>query len=508
MLIFFGFMSFPYFLSKIRYFFITIFVLVPMFLLWQWLSPLGHWSCNTDFSNNNLKHLFKTDSSACLGQPSPLERHAYSPDGKLIMLADPLYFSVFSPRPFSKVELEIVFKPHLGSANAVFEAGFLADAKLWRYQLKPVYNLYLEKLAADWQVARSNNLTLFQKQKRFNSVEDFLENWQSNDRGVCKDFNCLATYNLTADVLPTALRLDNLYFNQDYREFPYAFRGPHQFYVYLDETGLELSGSFIDLNENKDKDDLDILVFSGNKQMATLKIIDNRLEMELSAKPSSQQSFIINREDLPVGLYKIDIRASDDLIINSFRVNSSYLSAINKIWPISEGPVSLVTDTAYLQVKSLSPFSLQEINFSNSSLNLDQIYYQYEIVSDQAGWQEINLAQGGLILENSGVFASDPNSLLNPSYPRLDRFAFSNEQIDFVLADYSQVEALDDGWQRAVLDFESAALYRENNNYNLIMSVPGLRLDNGASGLVEIKEINIKFSGSSLWDKVRSYLMN
>lgn len=499
-------MSFSYFLSKIRYFFITIFVLMSMFLLWQWLSPLGHWSCHTSFRSNNLKHLFKTDSSACLAQPSPLERYAYSQNGKLIMLADPLYFSVFSPRPFSKVELEIVFKPHLGNSNSVFEAGFLADAKLWRYQLKPVYNLWLEKLFANWHLAKSNNLTLFQKQNQFSSVEEFLETWKKDNSGLCQNTNCLAVYNLAEGVLPTALKLDNKYVDKNYTDFPYAFRGPHQFYFYLSETGLELSGSLIDLNENKDRDDLEILVFSGNRQVAALKIIDNRLQTELSAESSPEQAFKISREDLPVGLYKLDIRSNDDLIIDNFKINSPYLSAINKLWPISQEPVSLITDSSYLQVKALSPFSLQKINFSKSSLTLDQIYYQYEIVSDQAGWQEINLTQGGLILENNGVFASSPNSLLNPSYPRLDRFTLNTEQIDFILADYKQVEILEDGWQRAVIEFDSAGFYREDNQYSLILSVPGLRLDNGSGGVVEIKELNLRFSGSNLGDKIKSLL--
>lgn len=501
-------MSFSYFLSKIRYFFITVFVLVLIFLLWQWLSPLGHWSCRTTFSNDNLEYLFRTGSSACLGQPSPSERYAYNLEGKLIMLADPLYFSVFSPRPFSKIELEIVFKPHLSNASSIFEAGFLADPTLWRYQLKPVYNLWLEKLSSNWQTTQSGNLTLFQKENQFNSVEDFLESWQSDNKNLCKDFNCLATYNLTEGILPTAFKLDDQLSDGGYTDFPYAFRGSHQFYFYLAEDGLELSGSLIDLNENRDKDDLEILVFRESSQVTALKIIDNRLEVELSSEPSSEQFFKIAREEFPTGLYKLDIRASDDLVIDNFRVNSSYLSAINKIWPISQEPVSLITDSPYLQVKSLSPLSLQKINFSNSSLTLDQIYHQYEIVSDQTGWQEIKLAQGGLILENSGVFASNPNSLLNPTYARLDRFVSRNEQIEFVLADYNQVEVLEDGWQRAKIDFSSPGFYRENNKYNLILSVPGLRLDNATGGLVEIKEINIKFSGSSLRDKIKDYLVN
>jgi len=501
-------MSSKHFLSKIRYFFGIIFVFVLIFLFWQWLSPLGAWSCRVNFSNNNLKHLFKTGFLACLSQPSPSERYVYGPEGNVIMLSDPLYFSVFSPRPFSKIELEIVFRPYLGGSNSVFETGFLADAKLWRYQLKPIYNFWLENISSDWHLVKNNNLTLLQKQHQFNSIEEFLKIWETDKEALCAESNCLATYNLAEGFLPIPLKFNDLQADSNYTIFPYAFRGSHQFYFYLTEDGLELSGSLMDLNENKDKDDLEILVFSESKQVAALKIIDNRLQTELSAELSPEQAFRITKAELPAALYKIDIRATDDLIINNFKVNSPYLSAINKIWPISEKSVSLVTDAPYLQIKALSPFSLQEIYFSNQSLLLDKIYHQYEILSNQVGKQEIQLVEGGLILENNGVFASSPTSLLNPNYARLDRFIFNNDNIEFILADYKQVEVLGDGWYRAKIDFDSTGFYRENNKYSLILSVPGLRLDNGSGGLVEIGEININFSGNSLRGKIQSLLYN
>lgn len=497
-------MYFLSFLSKTRYFFITIFALVLLFLLWQWVSPLGRWSCYVNFSNNNLHHLFNTSSSACLSQPSPLERYAYGPEGKLIMLADPLYFSVFSPRRFEDLELEIIFKPHLSEAHPIFELGFLADEKLWRYQLKPVYNLWLENVSDDWHSVANDSLYLFQREDNFSSISDFFNSWPENREELCGGINCLAVYNISEDLVPLAFQIDHFPQGEHKSIFPYAFRGAHQFYFYLTDDTLELSGSFQDLNKNKDRDDLEILIFKERKQVAAIKIIDNRVEEELSGEISAWQNFRLSRDDLSTGLYNLEIRASDDLIIDKLSVNSPYLSAVNKIWPISEEPISLITDSSHLQIKALSPLALQNINFADQIFNISEIYKQYELLEPEASWNQIKLSRGGLILETNGVFASHPNTLLNPRHPRLDRFTFNSKNIDFILADYNKVERLDNDWYRAKINFSTNNFYRENNQYNLILSVPGMRLDSGAGGLLEIKSIKVNFKGNNLKDKLKN----
>ena len=146
----------------------------------------------------------------------------------------------------------------------------------------------------------------------------------------------------------------------------------------------------------------------------------------------------------------------------------------------------------------MSPKSKQKIIFGSEEKEISEIYKQYEILSRQAGWQKVILEKGGLILENSGVFAFNALSLINPEYPRLDRFAAHKGQIDFVLADYSPAEKLADGWYRRRIIFDTAGLYREDSYYNLMLTVLGLKLDAKAGGLMKFGKINLKYFGINI----------
>lgn len=484
-------------IPKISIFFFILLLLIILFLFNEWLAPSGAWSCHQSFDNNKL---LKYVSSDCLGSPSPSERYAFSSEGSLLMLADPLYFSVFSPRPFQNIELEIIYRPYLTKSKPIFEIGFLADAKLWRYRLEPVYNLYLEKLVSDWELISDGDLKLYQKSNNFKSIAEFL-----NDQASNNPTDNLLLYNVNSDILQARLDSGSLKKQTTTTTFPYSLRGSHQFYVYLDNSKLELSGEFYDLNENKDLDDLEIILFDGSKQVANLKIIDDRAEQELSANQSLAKKFDFIQFNLNPALYKIEIRSSDDIVVQNLSVNSNYLSFINKIWPISTTEINLITDANYLQIKSLSPLSYQTLGFGEEKVAVSEIYKQYEVQNNNQD-KKIALEHGGLILENSGVFSTEAENMLNPNYPQLDRFTFQNKNIEYILANYKSAELLDDAWQRSVVSFKASDLYRENGHYNLILSIPGLKLNEGAGGLMEIKDIKIKYYGPSLWQKLKSIL--
>ena len=485
-------------IPKISIFFFILLLLIVLFLFNEWLAPSGAWTCHQSFDD---KKLLQYVSANCLGSPSPLERYAISSEGGLLMMADPLYFSVFSPRPFQNIELEIVYRPHLTNNQPIFEAGFLADSKLWRYRLEPVYNLYLEKLAADWNLVSDDNLKLYQKYNHFKSVSEFL-NYQANNNQA----DNFLLYNVNSDILKPRLNEDFLKKQlPDTISFPYSLRGSHQFYVYLDNSKLELSGEFYDLNENKDLDDLEIILFNGSQQIANLKIIDNRAEQELSANQSLAEEFNFVQLNLKSALYKIELRSSDDIIVKNLSVNSHYLSFVNKIWPLSDNQINLITDSSYLQIKSLSPLSYQDLKFGENEVSVSEIYKQYEVKNNHQD-NKIILKHGGLILENNGVFSAEAESIVNPNYPQLDRFSLRNKNIEYILAHYEPAELLDDAWRRSIVSFRASDLYRENGRYNLILSIPGLKLNEGAGGLMEIKDIKIKYYGPSLWQKIKSIL--
>ncbi|NCA93208.1 hypothetical protein EOM82_08245, partial [bacterium] len=199
-----------------------------------------------------------------------------------MILGEPVYFSVFSPRRFSHVTVQITYRPHLSSSTPIFEAGFLADKKLWRYRLQPVYNLWLEQGLSSWTKLSSGDLRLFQRENKFSSLSEFISSWQDQGSSFCSRSRCLAVYNISLEDAPSALDLRSLSQSSENTIFPYPLRGEHQFYIFLDKQGLSLSGNLIDLNENKDIDDAEILIFSGKNQVASLPLPDKRPQKEES----------------------------------------------------------------------------------------------------------------------------------------------------------------------------------------------------------------------------------
>jgi hypothetical protein len=494
---------------KLRIFWLGVIILILLFLLWQKVAPTGEWICEQNFKANSFNFLSETlGGKSCLSKVSPVDRAISNDNGPLIVLADPVYFSVFTPRPFSRAEVTITYRPHLSSSTPIIEAGFLADNKLWRYDLKPVYNLWLEKALVDWTSLSIDNLHLFQREKKFDSIFDFLDAWQNNTGEVCSSPHCLAVYNFDLNGFPPAINLDLLNKNTGSLVFPYMLRGAHQFYFYLSGEELNLAGELIDRNESKDKDDVEITVYHGKKNIVSLVIKDDGLEIEGSGDKGKSRPFVINQDGLKSGLYRFDFRTSDDLMIKNLSINSQYFSALHKIWLEGDEPINLVSDASYLQVKAFNPTALQVINFDQVELEIEKIYSQYEVKSKEQGdaWHNIHLKRGGLILENNGVFALNGEFILNPDYPRLDRSTVLTTNLDYVLADYELAQPLAGAWLQSYLDFSTVNFYREDGNYNLILSIPGLKLDQVASGYLEIKEVKIRFYGNSLWPKIKNWL--
>ncbi|MBN2885021.1 hypothetical protein JXE04_03795 [Patescibacteria group bacterium] len=476
-------------------------------MIWQKVSPSGEWTCRQNFNVTSLSLVKDTlGGYSCLSNPTPTERVISGVSGPLVVLADPVYFSVFTPRSFSRVEVEITYRPHLSSSTPIVEAGFLADNKLWRYDLQPVYNLWLEKGLTDWQVLSMGSIHLFQRQAKFDSIFDFLDAWQNNGSSICSTPRCLAIYNFDLSGFPPALNQKQLNETSKSLVFPYTIRGANQFYFYLSGSTLNLSGELIDRNEGKDKDPIELSVYSGSRLVASTKIEDNGMEIEGSGDFSESKIFQMNKSGLNPGLYRLDFRASDDLMINNLSLNVQYFSALRKIWLENDEPIHLITDSSYLQVKTLSPAALQKLKFDEKFLNIEEIYKQYEIKGIETDNHEIDLAKGGLILENNGVFSLNKESMFNPDYPRLDRSFGTSAQFDYILADYESAKNESDNYLSSRLDFSTSSFYREKGRYNFIISVPGLKLNQADASYLEIKEIKMRFYGNSLWFKIRNWL--
>ena len=79
------------------------------------------------------------------------------------------------------------------------------------------------------------------------------------------------------------------------------------------------------------------------------------------------------------------------------------------------------------------------------------------------------------------------------------------EKINYVITAYSPAQTTGE-WKTKTVSFDLTKAFRYENNYNFIISVPGLIADDQAEDYVEIKNIKVELSGKTLTDKLNSVL--
>lgn len=491
---------------SLKYFRLILIILASLFLLsflYLKISPFGYWSCSANFNRSN--HLFL--GRGCFSLPSPKERINLSKN--LQIIGDPVYFSLYSPRNFDNLKIFLVFKPKLNIETPIIEAGLLVNKDLWQYQLKPVYNYYLEEKFNNWFKFDYDKYSLW------HNIKD-LENIDNNDldlelllKQYCQGLAlnlCLAQYNLVSDdLLPSFRNYEDM--EDEKIEQNITLRGHHSFFLYLSGSQLDLKLKAKDLNLNQDKSPIIIDVYSQNILINSYNFPDDRLEVEGSGQVSDKFDLNISLSSMPPGLYRVDLKTNDDIVFTNLKTTASKLSWRNRLWfyDVNQENIDLFTDAKFLQIKVLEPAAYQTIKFGQVEKFLDKLYLQTELRQDLSNIdliQSISLAKGGLLIESPGVFAFKEELLFNPSYNRLDRYY--NKQAKFILANYELKEKRADGYLLAEIDFDLRGVYREDNYYNFIISVPGLRVEDEKEQLVEIKEIKAKFYGKNLIDKINA----
>lgn len=119
------------FLSKFRLIWIAIILLLVGIFLFLKIVPFGRVTYVKDYSDsfklgkgfvNNFTPLDKVDRES-----GPFPR----------LISSPVYFSVFTPRTFSRAKLIVKYKEHLFSDETIGEAGVLINPATADYNLQP-----------------------------------------------------------------------------------------------------------------------------------------------------------------------------------------------------------------------------------------------------------------------------------------------------------------------------------------------------------------------------------
>ncbi len=460
-------------------------------VLWFILAVITAWFGYLKIvPSGNISYVYDfKKASSFIGKLAPAERVDVN-GGQAEIKGEPVYFSVRPPRRFEKARVTLAFK---NTADfSVMELGLLNDKVSFNYDLKPMENKIIDQLAMVWpSVIGQNGAKLYQREKKYDSLEKFLEALPEIASGEIALYN----YDLNKKFL-----LDDYAPARGKNIIDNKLRGSYQFYTYVKNQSLDYAFEFSDLNLNQDSDPVEIKVFSPDGMIySSIRVSDEQAD-------SRSRRADIRLPNLPEGVYRVSVAANDDIITESIATELHIFSLINKVWlaESNKNGQTLFTNSRVVNAQTLNPASLGSVNVGGTILNLAETYRQFSVKINSAK-TEIKLPANDIIISGDGVFSFSPSGLINPGFKNINsNLDVNGEKINYVLADYD-TPGYAAGLQTASAEFDLTRGYSEDGKYQFLISLPGLKVEEENDGSVILKEIKVEFFGTSLSQKIKKY---
>lgn len=410
------------------------------------------------------------------------------------VMGDPIYINLRTPRPFTSADIKILYKNT--SDIDIIEAGVLVDKKAWRYKLEPVSNNFINVLSKTWHTKRKGDLLLLEKYPSPRTIEDFLENLPNREK--------IATYNHDLDIdYEPILKTYNI----SKKSIQVTIRDSFELYTYIrNNERIHFAFDIVDLNQNRDQDDVSVFLYYKDAIIGTYALDDDGVTDDTN-KESVMRSMVIDLPKMPGGIYKLELKANDDILTNSITHAQSKLSFINKIWigAQEENDTTVYSDGDSLSILTKNPQSLGLVDIDGQMLDVNETYKQFKQETPNP-ISRVTLSSGDMILVSNGVFSFDKSELINPAIERVDSsYNMENDQIEFILARYTMPKKINT-WNQGEFTIDLTNAYREDGTYSFMISIPGLLADDNINDFVEIKKIEASLHGDSVGGIIKNFL--
>jgi len=464
---------------KFRIFLFSALALLIIFLIYKAIVPFGEIYYQADIC----------DTSFFISKLKPLDR--VNGECQNIITGDPVYFNLNTSRTFDTGILTLKYKSSptasgtVGVVNPIIEIGVLADVQK-HYLLKPLENKILDKLS--WDIITENGISLWQREKKYEDISQFLDNIQK----ISQDKIATYYYDLpSANVIPN---YGNYLVSS--KAFPSGsipeLIGSYQFYTYIENEKLDFIFKFKKLDNDKDGAGSINVYYKNNLVKQSNIPTDGSIELKM--------------ENQPAGFYKIAVNAPDNIITEKINSTHRIISFINKIQlakTAEPGLINITTDSSEIFIRTVNPDSLQKIMAEDEIINIAETYRQFSQIINSPK-TDIKLAKDGIEIAGDGMFSFSADALYNPNYKKINKNT-NLENIDYIIAKYKPSSTQEE-WKTKTIEFDLKNAYRYESAYGFIISIPGLKADDDIDDFIEIGEIEIKLTGTTLWEKTKQVL--
>lgn len=371
------------------------------------------------------------------------------------------------------------------------------------YTYQPLYNSLFDNL--NWSKLESNEFILWQRQKDFLTLYDFVNNPSYNKK--------TAVYYINPDKLLSIKSNQPTSNNQTIIET--ILRGSCSLLTRVTENTLKLTVVKQDLNSYEGADKLNILVRKGENIIAEKTIADDGVVARNLLKMQPQSENIV-LEDLSPGLYQIDLvsdSSGNDVLIKRIEINQPQVIFKNQIYVLSEVPTTFWTDAKQITVLTWHQQGIQSLTLNDKeNLVVGELgkEYQFDLESlsgnEKSQLYKLNTQKNDLIIKGNGYFSFNESSYFSLGIANsINLVDLDNlDSVDYILTSY-QPARREGEWYIAETIIDASDIQIDGNKLYFSLEVPNIDKYGGELE-IESLEIEVKSKGalSDLADKHES----
>lgn len=494
---------------------ISLWLLALFFLIWianKNLLPSGKLraQCTADGCSQAVTSFAANEKNHIIGTNPQDERY-------LLITADPLTFTVRTPKTFSSATINLEFKNPFELSSIDFGARGAKGGTV----PKNIYRLHgeMETLSTTWDSTCEGDTCLFMRPfrkdttdtepvapKHYDTIDGFLKNLPPVQE--IETFN----YNLTPLLrLPEYTPADRL------TEIATTLRGFHEIYTYVQHEPLYFKFTLQDLNLSEGPDAVKVVASLGSKTVAKASLDDDGVT-QATGNPSGERTVELRVPDPEPGLYSITVQTkSDDVFIRHISTQQHlidfrkrlYLAdndAYAKLGGVATAPADVLVVGTAVKATTTNQKSIQTITIDGKPLRLRSISQQEVFSRASSSMGRVQAPKNDVLLGTDGYFALNQEQLFDPTL--LSSPALINpipDTINYVIANYPRLRDSGNGWLHAQTEFDAKELYRNvDGEYTFTIDAPEI---SSQRKYLELKKISVTFQREpitlgNIWGKI------
>jgi len=468
-----------------------------IYLVYLDFVPSGHLEFIYDFSKDSpaITNLFPAN------RMTAVNRLAGSSSYWQAIQEDPVYFEVRLPQKFSSATVEVTYQ---NKNQPLLQLGLRAQGEGdWSYQFKPLENQLLDGL--DWSFINNNNVSLWQRQKQFLTIEQFLDQADRLENVGAYYYDW-----------PRKFVMTNYQPANSEVTLNRSLRGAYAFYTYIKNEQLDFTFKFQDINRSEGLDPFAIKIYdaAGNKIFEQEYGDDGMIS---KYDPASAARFVeIKLPDLAEGVYKIQVDASDEIFTRQIKTKQRYLTFIDRLYLVDSpeysdgfvdlklGPTAIYSTIGRLGFATAHPEGLQSLNINDQTVDISETHKNYFVTAKLVP-NYIYVPKNDLKIFGRGLLAFSLENFFNPEIYNLRDFS-GDSGIDYLISSYRPPQSMG-GWQKNTVTFDLEQANIENRKLRFAISAPELNSSDDVIPLARIKVVLEKspLTTAELINKIVNY---